>query len=75
MRKPPLLLLLLLLQIVKSPPPAGEAEVQAQLMLLRMQANKLKQYPSLDSKQRERDAAQNKVGRPRPTQRSRCCVC
>jgi hypothetical protein len=48
-------------QIVKSPPPAAEAEVKAQLTLLRMQANKLKQYPSLDAKQRDRDAAQSKV--------------
>lgn len=40
-------------QIVKTPPPAEEAEVQAQLLLLQLQRNKLKQYPRLDAKQRD----------------------
>jgi hypothetical protein len=38
---------------VKVPVPADESEAQAKLILLQLQSYKLKQYPSLDTKQRD----------------------
>jgi hypothetical protein len=42
-------------QILKSPPSTSEVENKAQKALVKLQVHRLKQYPSLDTKQREAD--------------------